>query len=191
MIHIVGPGGSGKSTVGSALATRLGIAFVDLDAQFAAGAGDISAYLTAHGYDAYAAQNVQVYLETRESLKAKAVIALSAGFMTYRDDVNSAYPVLRRDLGNSVSTVVLLPSFDHDACVVETVRRQLRRPFSRSAEREEAIIRTRLGVYCKLPAKKVATIWPVATVVDNLVNYLLPYTCLQSAGADAIMSRHG
>ena len=33
MIHLVGPGAAGKTTVGFALATRLGIPFVDLDEQ--------------------------------------------------------------------------------------------------------------------------------------------------------------
>lgn len=39
-IHLVGPGGAGKSTVGVALARRLGVAFLDLDEQFKARAGD-------------------------------------------------------------------------------------------------------------------------------------------------------
>jgi hypothetical protein len=154
MIHLVGPGGGGKSTVGLALAMRLGITFVDLDGQFTACAGDISDYLAAHGYDTYAARNIQVYLETLGSLKANAVIALSAGFMTYRDGVHSAYPGLRRDVAYSLSTVVLLPSFDYDTCVVETVR-------------------------------------SIETVVDNLVNYLLPNIRLQPAAAGAIMGCHG
>ena len=43
MIQLVGPGGSGKTTVGSALARRLQVPFVDLDAEFTARIGDISA----------------------------------------------------------------------------------------------------------------------------------------------------
>ena len=31
VIHLVGPGGAGKSTVGSALASRLDLLFIDLD----------------------------------------------------------------------------------------------------------------------------------------------------------------
>jgi shikimate kinase len=34
MIQLVGPGGAGKTTVGLALATRLGLALVDLNEQF-------------------------------------------------------------------------------------------------------------------------------------------------------------
>ena len=188
MIHLVGPGGAGKSTAGLALATRLGVQFVDLDQQFTARAGDISVYLADHGYDGYAAQNIQVYLETLGSLRADAVIAVSSGFMTYGDHAHPAYRGLRRDIVHSRSTVVLLPFFDHDTCVDETVRRQLKRPFSRSPEREEQVIRARIGVHWELPAKKFETGWPVEAVVDNLAGYLLPNIRLQP---DGIRRDHG
>jgi len=189
MIQLVGPGGAGKTTVGLALAKRLGIAFVDLDEQFTVRLGDISTYLRAHEYQAYAAQNIQVCLDTLESLTEEAVIALSSGFMTYRDDAHPAYRGLHREIVASPSTVVLLPSFDYETCVTETVRRQLRRSFSRSAEREEQVIRARFGVYWDLSAKKFETKASVDAVVDDLVTYLLPNIRLQPTAAGAIMSR--
>ena len=106
VIYIVGPGGAGKSTGGLALARRLGTAFVDLDRAFTARAGDISAYLAAHGYDAYAAQNVQVCLDTIAVLEAKTVVALSSGFMTYRDDVHPALPARKFETAAPVESVV-------------------------------------------------------------------------------------
>jgi hypothetical protein len=42
---------------------------------------------------------------------------------------------------------VLLPSFDRDVCVAETVRRQIARPFGRPSAKEEAVIRTRFEIY--------------------------------------------
>jgi len=174
MIQLVGPGSAGKTTVGVALAKRLDVAFVDLDEQFTARFGDISAFLRAHGYPAYAAQNIQVYLDTLGSLREETVIALSSGFMTYRDDAHPSYRELHREIAASPSTVVLLPSFDYEPCVTETVRRQLRRPFSRSAEREEQVIRARFGIYWGLPAKKLETSGPVEAVVDELVTHLRP-----------------
>src|SRR4030095_7250598 len=172
MIQLVGPGGAGKTTVGLALAERLGIAFVDLDERFTSCVGDISAYLKAHEYRAYAAQNIQLYLDTCGSVREQTVIALSSGFMTYPDAAHPVYGVLRRELAASPSTVVLLPSFDYETCVTETVRRQLRRPFSRSPEREEQVIRGRFGVYSELPAKKFETKRSVDEVVDDLLAYL-------------------
>lgn len=63
VIHLVGPGGAGKTTTGARLAERLGVTFIDLDARFAATHGDISWYLEVHGYPPYARQNVQTYLD--------------------------------------------------------------------------------------------------------------------------------
>lgn len=173
-IHLVGPGGAGKSTVGLALATRLGIAFIDLDTQFKARAGDITVYLNANGYRAYAERNVRVYLEARTGLRECAVIALSSGFMTYGPDVHPAYVELRAQLASAPTTFVLLPSLDVEACVRETVRRQVSRPFGRSAEREEAVIRQRFGQYRQLPATKVETLQPVDAVVDDLLGHVGP-----------------
>jgi shikimate kinase len=175
MIRLVGPGAAGKTTVGAALASRLGIPFLDLDRQFAARAGDISAYLEAHGYEAYARQNIQVYLDTLRALDDEAVFALSSGFMTYRDDAHSDYRRIHREILTSPSTVVLLPSLDYEACVAETVRRQLARPFRRSAEGEEQVIRARFGVYRSLPAKKFETSRSVDAVVDDLIAHVLSH----------------
>jgi shikimate kinase len=68
----------------------------------------------------------------------------------------------------SASTVVLLPSLDLEACVAEIVRRQISRPFARSAEREEPVIRARFPIYVDLPARKVETMRPVREVLDEL-----------------------
>ena len=170
-IHLVGPGGSGKSTVGLALARRLGVTFIDLDEQFKALAGDITAYMDANGYDAYARQNVRAYVAI-EALHERVVIALSSGFMTYSPDVHAEYPELRRQIAASATTFVLLPSLDFEMCVIETVRRQLARPFGRSAAREEEVIRQRFGAYCQLPPKKIETLQPVDAVVDSLLLHL-------------------
>ena len=191
MIRLVGPGGAGKTTVGLALANRLGVPFADLDYQFRSRVGDISAYLRVHGYQAYANQNIQVYFDTLGSFQKEAVFALSSGFMTYRNDSHPDYRGIYREIVASPSTVVLLPSFEYEACVTATVRRQLTRPFSRSAEREEQVIRTRFGVYWDLPLKKFETDDSVDTVVDELVAHLLPNIRLQPTAAGAIMSRRG
>src|SRR5262249_7756033 len=50
--------------------------------------GDITTYMNANGYHAYAQQNVRCYLETLGTLHEEAVIVLSSGFMTY----DSQYP---------------------------------------------------------------------------------------------------
>ena len=169
MIRLVGPGGVGKSTAGALLAQRLGVPFVDLDEEFIANVGDISLYLDAHGYDAYAERNVSIYFALSAGAGRELVLALSSGFMTYRPDIHPEYERCRRDIASSPLTFVLIPSLDLEACVVEIVRRQSGRPFARSAKREEQVIRARFQTYVEIPARKVKTMQPVRQVVDELV----------------------
>lgn len=179
VVHLIGPGGAGKTTTGAKLAQRLGIPFVDLDERFAATRGNISEYLGAHGYAVYASQNVQAYLEVVGAQFGPAVLALSSGFMTYPIDVHCCYERVRREIAVSATTLVLLPSLDYETCVSETVRRQLARPFSRSAAREEQVIRERFDVYRSLSAAKLETMNALSEVVDAAVANLLPNIRLQ------------
>lgn len=171
MIRLIGPGGAGKTRTGALLAERLGVPFVDLDESFHATNGDISEYIESWGYDAYAARNVRVYADLLAELNdRRSVLALSSGFMTYPGDVHPRYEACRANIATNPSTFVLLPSLDLETCVAETVRRQLGRPFSRSAEREEQVIRARFAAYRDLPATKVTTMRPALDVVENLAS---------------------
>ena len=181
MIRLVGPGGAGKTTVGAALAERLDVPFLDLDAVFTARHGDISAYLALHGYDAYAQRNVSLYSDLAREPEP-AVISLSSGFMTYRHSVHPDYVRGRQHIASSESTFVLLPSLDLETCVAETVRRQLPRAFARTAEREEHVIRSRFFTYARLPAGKVETMRPVDAVVAELLSILVAGSCVHGAG---------
>ena len=134
MTQLVGLGGAGKTTAGAAMAEQLGLAFLDLDAEFAADSGDISAYLDTHGHDAYAERNVSLYSALADAPGRPDVVALSSGFMTYRNDVHPDHVRWRQRVASSPSTVVLLPSLDLETCVAEIVRRQLQHPFSRVGE---------------------------------------------------------
>jgi shikimate kinase len=172
MIQIIGPGGAGKTTVGAALAARLGCAFSDLDREFERRRADIDAFIGAHGYEAYARENVAVYVELAPRLPG-AVLALSSGFMVYPLAVHAAYTALRDAIARNPTTVVLLPSLNRETCVVETVRRQLSRPFTRrDPAREETVIRERFDRYMDLPAKKVETMRPVPEVVAAIHTWL-------------------
>src|SRR5215213_10225332 len=71
-------------------------------------------------------------------------------------------------------TFVLLPSFDRELCVAETIRRQVARPFGKSPEREEGVIRARFGIYQALPTRKVETMRPAAAIVNEILAALSP-----------------
>jgi shikimate kinase len=167
MIHLLGPGAAGKTTVGAALAARLDLSFIDLDTTFRERAGDISAYIDRHGYEAYARENVETYCGGVGDAE-DGVVALSSGFMTYPRRIHPAYQALYTGVASSRASFVLLPSLDPDTCVAETVRRQMTRPFARSREREEAVIRERYAIYMALPAVKVETMRPLGEVVDEI-----------------------
>ena len=168
-ITLIGPGGAGKSTVGVLVAKRLSIAFVDLDRRFETRAGDISEYIHRRGYAAYARENVETYDALLREGRGELAVALSSGFMTYPQDVHPEYSRLRQCVEESPTTFVLLPSLDRETCVVETVRRQLERPFARSAAQEEEVIRERLPIYVGLRARKIETMRPLTAIVDELM----------------------
>ena len=168
MVRLVGPGGSGKSTTGALLAARLGVSFVDLDRYFSERVGDIGEFIEEHGYHNYARQNIENYCSLIRHENRLGVMALS-GFMTYELVAYPEYSRVRSEVELCPNTFVLLPSFDREVCVSETVRRQIARPFGRSAVREEAVIRARFEVYKAMPVRKVETTRPVSAVVDELV----------------------
>jgi len=168
-IRLVGPGGAGKSTIGALLAERLEVAFVDLDRHLTGRIGDISEYIGRHGYDAYARENVETYCSLFRGEILPRVVALSSGFLTYARDIHPEYSRVRRELEQHPNTFVLLPSFNRDVCVAETVRRQVARPFGRSSAEEEAVIRGRFEIYMSLPVRKIETMRPAAATVAEIL----------------------
>jgi shikimate kinase len=173
-IRLIGPGGAGKSTIGARLAERLDVPFFDLDRIFAVQVGDISEHINRQGYDSYARENIETSLSLFSGEIDPGVVALSSGFMTYARDVHPDYARVLRELERHSGTFVLVPSLDRDTCIAETVRRQLARPFGRSAADEEAVIRARFDIYMALPMRKIETIRPVAATVDEIVDAVFP-----------------
>jgi shikimate kinase len=150
------------------------VRFADLDAEFAARHGDISAYLKTHGYPEYSARNVELYAEVADCSTRPEVMALCSGFVTYADDVHPAYLSCRQVVESSPRTFVPLPTQLH-TCVTETIRRQLERPFARSAEREEQVIRARFPIHMGFLCRKIATMQPVDAFVTELITALAAF----------------
>lgn len=165
--HILGPGGAGKSTVGSLLSKDHGLTVVDMDAYFMKNIGDISRYIRAYGYTAYASKNFQNYLSIIKQASVPTVIALSSGFMTYPQDLAPGYAEVVHKISHSKLSALLLPSFDTEKCVAIIVKRQLQRAYLHAdVEQEEARIRERLPLFISfkcahflssIPAEDLAT----------------------------------
>jgi shikimate kinase len=176
MIHLIGPGGAGKSTVAPVVAALLGGAARDLDRIFEAAHGSIDSYIQAHGYAAYATTNIETYFA--HATQTQAVFALSSGFMTYPETVHPAVAELQRQLAVASTTVLLLPSLDREICVAETVRRQRTRPLAvrRSPDREEVVIRERFAVHQRLSTPVVTTMQSVEAVAREIIRCIAQRT---------------
>ena len=172
MIHLIGPGGAGKSTTGRIVADKLRCQFHDLDRHFEDRHGDIDEYIRTLGYAAYARSNVETYraIPSHEP----SVLAISSGFMTYADSAHPEMPSIQRAIAMQSSTFVLLPSLDLEECVRETTRRQRERPLAhhRTESREEDVIRERFPIYMALSARKVSTMREPTEVATEIMTLL-------------------
>lgn len=77
-VVLIGPMASGKSTVGAAVARRMGRPHVDTDQFFAARHGSIPAYFEAHGAEAFRAEEELIVAELLNSPRP-SVISLGGG----------------------------------------------------------------------------------------------------------------
>ena len=88
---LIGMPGSGKSTVGRALAQKLGRKLVDADAEITARVGDIPAYFASHGEDAFRRVETQVLADLGK--QSGLVIATGGGCVTRPEN----YPLLHQN----------------------------------------------------------------------------------------------
>lgn len=173
VLHLVGPGGAGKTTVGACLSRLLGWQVVDLDERFMSCEGDIAASIEAFGYSGYAKRNVAVYREMRRGLEAPAVVALSSGFLLYPQSADTQYPALCRSITADALTSLLLPAFELEACVAIIVRRQLSRPYLRGDEvGEERRIRERFHKFMALPCARFESDAPAEKIAADIARFV-------------------
>lgn len=177
LLHLIGPGGAGKTTVGAMLADKLGWQFIDLDERFMAQQGDISLFIQHHGYQRYARCNVELYATLKSSLLHCAVFVLSSGFMTYDQNQLPTYPDLFRTIEHDPLTALLLPSFELEECVEIVVKRQLSRPWlADNGPQEERKIRQRFATLRGLGCRQFESKLPVHVLVEQIWKA----TCLAS-----------
>ena len=88
-VVLIGMPGSGKSTVGKALAQKLNRPFVDADAEITARIGDIPAYFAAHGEEAFRKVETEVLADLGK--QSGLVIATGGGCVTRPENYASLH----------------------------------------------------------------------------------------------------
>lgn len=186
-VHLIGPGGAGKTTVGEIVAARLNWRFVDVDRCFLAAHGNIADFIRERGYAEYASHNVRLYEQLRRGMSAPTICAVSSGFMLYPDDVAPAYPALRRDIEADGFTALLLPSFDLERCANLIVGRQVSRPYLHANEADEMRkIRARFPAFMRLNCKRFASDGPPEHVAADIERFIVASMASREHGAHAV-----
>lgn len=147
-IYLIGFSGSGKSTVGPALAARLGIAFVDLDSALVRRFGQpVPAIFAAEGERAFRNAETELLREIVSRTKKSEVVALGGG--AFQRAAN-------RDLVMRSGVSVYLSCAQRE--ILRRLKRQSDRPLlhgkPRSGETRFAAMRRRVA---DLLAQRIAT----------------------------------
>ena len=170
-MHLIGPGGAGKSTTAPLLAEALELSCIDLDREYLRTA-QIDKDVDEKGDKYYVRRNIDLYLELTSGLN-DTVIATSSGFMTYANQIHLAIPPIQQEILASSLTVLLLPSFDVKICTKKTINRLLSRPYeSKSVSFQRQTIEERFLIYRPMGNVQVTTNLKVEEVVSEIQTVL-------------------
>lgn len=144
-IFLLGPGGVGKSTLGTELAHQSGWPLIDLDLEFCDRIAVIGPFIARHGYDAYRLENLRLATRLVATLTQPTLFVTSSGFLaapSTSDDHRSALALVRSGYG-----ITVLPSLDLDDATEIVVIRQLARGFGFDREDQTRKFQHRFGIY--------------------------------------------
>ena len=84
-IWLLGFRGSGKTTLGRALARDLNLDFLDLDEEFERRHGSILTYVDRHGLDSFRAEEARILNEEAASAAPARIVATGGGFVDWEE----------------------------------------------------------------------------------------------------------
>lgn len=183
LIHLIGPGGAGKTTTARLLKKEFGFQYHDLDEIFMIQEGNISHFINVYGYRQYAIRNLEIYTQLSQSLSLSdmRIIVCSSGFMCYPDDISKDYLRIKKQIENHDFTFLLLPSLNLETCVNEIINRQVQRSYlNLSKEKETQKIRKRFPVYTDLKCKIIFTHQDENKVALEIYSQLSEFISLKS-----------
>lgn len=169
---VIGPGGAGKSTLGSVLGPLLARRVVDLDQEFSGRIGHIGAFIPDQGYERYKLRNAALAQEITAEADTPILLVTSSGFLT-PDNPATALASNERLLA-ACHSLCLLPSRDLEQAVAIIVERQVTRPFAREREQEEAVIRERYPLYARRGDLAVFSAAPPGVIARAVARRLSP-----------------
>lgn len=171
-IFMIGPGGSGKSTVGKILSEIIGYKCIDLDTEFCERIINIREYIKSYGYDAYLEQNSKL-LSTLlvECPGHDTIFILSSGFLStdIRPDIVEKNKKIVNESGFSV---LLMPSKNYQDALECILNRQLNRGFSLIREKEEEKFNQRFYEYLQLGDLKIFSMEEPESIAAKIANEL-------------------
>lgn len=144
-IFLLGPGGVGKSTLGRALAPRLGLPLIDLDFAFCDAIAQIGPFIAERGYGRYRAENFALAERLVQQADGPVLLVTSSGFLAAGPNSDD-----HRRVHALVATgyrIVLLPALDVDVATPIVVARQLQRGFGLERVSEIRKFRERFRAY--------------------------------------------
>ena len=183
LIHLIGPGGAGKTTTARLLKKEFGFQYHDLDEIFMIQEGNISHFINVYGYRQYAIRNLEIYTQLSQSLSLSdmRIIVCSSGFMCYPDDISKDYLRIKKQIENHDFTFLLLPSLYLETCVNEIINRRVQRSYlNLSKEKETQKIRKRFSVYTDLKCKIIFTHQDEDNVALEIYSQLSEFISLKS-----------
>lgn len=171
-IFMIGPGGSGKSTVGEILSEIIGYKCIDLDTEFCSRIINIREYIKSYGYDSYLEGNSDLLSKLLEEYPScNVVFILSSGFLStdIRQDIVEKNKKLISESGFSV---LFMPSNNYQEALECILSRQLNRGFYLIREKEEEKFNQRFYEYLQLGDLKVFSMEEPELIAAKIANEL-------------------
>ncbi|WP_255312428.1 shikimate kinase [Kiloniella majae] len=142
----MGPGGVGKTTVGTIAARRLNLPLIDLDTEFCEGINNIGQYIRNNGYEKYVIENSRLFTKQLSIQTRPSLFVLSSGFLA-TDTSPETLARNQKHIKQSGTSILLLPSLVPAEAAEIVSTRQMQRGLGLNPATETAKYLSRISTY--------------------------------------------